>query len=263
MRRLRRDSLTPGLRGAIVAGVVLHIAGVALIGATWRLPAPPPDESPFVRLSDARMNERATMMDPGPLFLPTSLNYGADRAKSGAVIPYGLGARSGDPDEPPLATPRLGKPDAAVPPVRPEPVFRALRPGFPPALLVDALPERTADLFLAAGRRPAEVSALPPEGPRYAIVDDATGRPVASGPLPLAGKRVVGRFAPAEFLVEADGFGLSIPVPVARLDGAGTAPKAAAGTGDAATDARLAAAVAEALAKNPPTTGRYRVLATP
>ena len=261
MRRLRRDSLTPGLRGAIVAGIVLHIAGIALIGATWRLPAPPVPPGPFVRLSDAVMNERAEMLDPSPLFLPTSLNHGAELAKPGTVMAAGpVAPLSGDPDEPPLDPPRSNKPDPSVAPLPPDPVYGPLTPSYAARPVADKLSLRTADLFLTAGRREPDVSHLGAEGPRYVVTDEVSGKVVASGPLAVPASSSGTKpfpLRPAAFFVEVNGYGISAPMLRPRTGGL------PAGTGDSATDARLAAALAVGLAKAPPPTGRWTVVATP
>lgn len=261
VRRLRRESLTPGLRGAIIAGVALHIAGVALIGATWRLPAPPADPEPYVRLTDSVTNERAEMMDPSPLFLPTPLNYGAGRARVAPVaasVPAAF--RSGDPDEPPLDAPRAGMPDASASPQRPAPVYAPLTGPYAARRVDEVLPARTADLFLTAGRREADAGKLAPAGPGYVLIDETTGLTVASGALaPVAASVDSSRvLRPAEYFVSCDAYGVSTPMPRPSA-GAGNV----FGTGDSATDARLVAALSAALAKNPPPQGRFRVVATP
>lgn len=244
IRRLRRGPLTPALAAALVAGAGLHLAGMALIGLTWRLPAPPAPPVTFVRAQrgDAVLAEQAALLDPSPLFLPTALNHGAgfERPPTGATdaapLPEPERAISTPADARRLRTPR-----AAV-----------ITEDYARRAPQDQLPAGSGDTFLTFGRESAPSGALPPTGARGVMRDEATGTLLGEIALPAKGLSVGSAelLRPAVFFVETDAYGTSAPV-------------LRESSGDADCDARLAAALAQALAAQPLREGRMRVTATP
>lgn len=243
IRRLRRGPFTPGLAAALAAGVILHIAGIALIGATWRLPAPPEPPGIFVQAAPANsmLNEKAELLDPSPLFLPTALNHGAG---------YKIGNIA--PDEPPLPAPKQNMPPIAGVPLKREPVSPVLTEKYAKRPPDEQLPRTSGDTFLVFGRTSPDTTALAPVGARIIIRDEATGAALGEEPIEpgeIAPSPGVAR-APAEFFVESDAYGISPPV-------------LRKSSGDRECDRRLAEAVAARLAKKPPAPGRMLITASP
>lgn len=231
IRRRRQGPLTPGLTAGLVTGVVLNTAGLICIGATWRLPAPPPAERVFVTVGadTPRAREFAELIDPSPLFLPTRLNHG-----SGA--PRGA---KGAPEEPPLPDtdggtapppPRLVMSVGAAPHLTPEGVEGASIP----------------DTFAAVGLEPAGTP--PPGRPRGEITDENTWRTTELKGVTL--RREERPLEPAEFLVIVDAYGVQPPTRVKS-------------SGDETLDITLNAAITRALREKQPAPGRYRVTIAP
>ncbi len=245
IRLLRRGPFTPGLAAALATGVALHVAGMALIGFTWRLPAPPPEPGIFVRAErgDSVMNEQAALLDQSPYFLPTALNYASEIThpdlSAGDAPPLPEPARPRDelPGAQLLRTPRhasLRTPASATPEQR--------------------LPTSAGDTFLAFGRSPADTGALKPSAPRAVLRDEATGKILAEAPLTAPPAKELPAPAtllrPAVFFVASDDYGV-------------TAPVLRESCGDDAHDTRLAKSLVELMAQNPPPAGRLIVTVSP
>lgn len=231
LRRQHRGPFTPGLTAGLVAGVALNLAGLICIGATWRLPAPPPPERVFVTVGadTARAREFAELLDPSPLFLPTRLNHGA-----GAVR-----ADRGTPEAPPI-------PDNLAEPLA---VGARLATSAPAAAVIGpagvagaCVPDTFACLGLAAPTVPAQGR------PRCIVTNESTGKPAVIAEIAL--RRDERDLPPAEFLVEIDDYGIQSPALLS-------------GTGDAAVDLALNDALMRALRTKPPAPGRYRVCVAP
>lgn len=243
IRRLRRGPFTPGLAAALVAGVILHVAGLALAGLPWRMPAPPTKPAVFVHAdrSDSVLNEQASLMDPSPLFLPTSLNYSAGYSSP----------RASASEAPPLAAP-----EPALTSRRMGALLAARTPLLSPALArrapADRLPPETGDTFFALGRGAPRVETIAPLGAQCVMRDEATGAVVAQSPLPPipAGSDAADFLRPAVFFVETDAYGASPPV-------------LRESSGDAACDARLAEALVRLLARRPLPARRMNVTVAP
>ncbi len=231
LSRRRSGPFTPGLKAGLVAGVALNLAGLACIGATWRLPAPPAPARTFVTVSpdSARAREFAELLDPSPLFLPTPLNHGSGQAR----------VDNGAPEEPPL-------PDTQRAPAATAPHLAAAQP-VAPVLTPEGVPGASvADTLLASGlRAPA---ALAPGRPRCEIASEDGARAPATLAIDL--ERDARSLPPAEFLVEIDAYGAQPPTLLS-------------GTGDAALDLALNAALTRALREKTLAAGRYRVTLAP
>lgn len=244
LRRLKRGPATPGLMAALGTGVALHIAGIALVGATWRMPAPPTAPELFVRAVpvDSALNEAADLLDPSPLFLPTPRNYGAESAR-----PKAAGF-----DKPPLPAPTQSRPDLRESPLHRAPVYAPLTDAYAKRAPQEQLPPNAGDLFYTAGRKAPEKDALAPAGPRCVIRNADTGvetkrATLPAGMMPAEADRLL---EPAEFFVEVDAYGAS-------------PPQLRRGTGDAECDRKLASALDSLLSKEPLKAGRYTIEAAP
>jgi hypothetical protein len=239
MRRLKRGPVTPGLAAALGAGVVLHTAGIALVGATWRLPAPPAPPSVFVRAEppNSAMNEQAELMDPSPLFLPTALNHGA-----------GYKPDATDEEQPhlPSIEQRTGAPPQW------EPVSPVLSKKYARRTPEEQLPRASGDTFLTFGRTPPATESLKPLGAKLVMRDEATGEALGEIPISVVGLTPNAEKvrAPAVFFVESDAYGISPPI-------------LRKSSGDGECDRKLAEAVAAQLASRPPKPGRMLVTAAP
>lgn len=231
IRRIRKGPFTPGLTAGLVAGVALNAAGLICIGATWRLPAPPPPERIFVTVGadTARAREFAELIDPSPLFLPTRLNHGSGAPR----------AAKGAPEEPPLPDN-----DGAT---APQPPRIAMSRAETPRLTAEGVEGASIpDTFAAVGLR---APAAPPAGrPRCEITNEATGETREFAGIPQS--REERPVAPAEFLVVIDAYGVQPPTLLK-------------GTGDEVLDISLNAALARALREKQPAPGRYRVTLAP
>ena len=262
IRRLKRGPVTPGLLAALGAGAALHIAGIALIGATWRMPAPPAEPEVFVRAVpvDSAINEAADLLDPSPLFLPTTKNYGAESAR-----PKAAGF-----DKPPLPAPTQRTPDGKESPLNRKPAYAALTEDYAKRAPEDQLPKSSGDPFYTLGRRAPESGSLKAQGTTCLIRSEDTGaeimrRPLAAGitaaeadallatrtPTPMTSVSSQNLTVPtAEFFVETDAYGAS-------------PPQLRRSSGSAECDRKLASALVSQLSKEPLKPGRYTVEAAP
>lgn len=243
MRRLKRGPVSPGLAAALGAGVVLHTAGIALVGATWRLPAPPEAPAVFVRAESANsvMSEQAELLDPSPLFLPTALNYGS-------------GYKPGETrdEQPPLPAIVQSMPPSAGSPLQREPMNPVLKEAYARRPPEDQLPRGTGDTFLTFGRTPPATDALKPIGAKLVMHDELTGAPLGEAPISISGlsPSVTTLREPAVFFVECDAYGVSPPV-------------LKKSSGDDDCDRKLAEAVAARFASKPPKPARMLVTVAP
>jgi hypothetical protein len=243
MRRLKRGPVPPGLAMALGAGVVLHTAGIALVGATWRLPAPPAPPDIFVRAESANsvMNEQAELLDPSPLFLPTALNYGSG---------YKPGATRDE--QPPLRAIEQSMRE----PLRREPMNPMLRDSYARRPVEKQLPDGSGDTFLTFGRTPPATEALKPVGAKLVMNDELTGAPLGEAPINITGltPSMTTLRAPVVFLVECDAYGISPPVLKRR---------SVEEEYDEEYYRKLADAVTARLAAKPPKPGRVLVTVAP
>lgn len=252
IRRLKRGPVTPGLLAALGAGAALHIAGIALIGATWRMPAPPEEPEVFVRAVpvNSAINEAADLLDPSPLFLPTTKNYGAESAR-----PKTTGF-----DKPPLPAPAQRTPDGKESPLHRKPAYEALTEAYAKRTPAEQLPKDAGDPFYTLGRRTPETGAMKPQGSACVIRREDTGeeilrRPLAAGITAAEADSLLAteehdREGNAEFFVEADAYGAS-------------PPQLRRSSGNMECDRKLASALVSQLAKEPLKPGRYTVEAAP
>lgn len=244
IRRLKRGPVTPGLLAALGAGVVLHIAGIALIGATWRMPAPPAEPQVFVRAvpADSAINEAAQLLDPSPLFLPTTNNYGAESTRP----------KTAGFDKPPLPAPAQRTPDGKESPLHRKPAYVALTEDYAKRAPEEQLPKNAGDPFYTLGRRAPETTRLKAQGAECVIRREDTGDEILRRPMVAGntGAEAGMLLEPAEFFVEADAYGSS-------------PPQLRRSSGSAECDRKLASALVSQLAKEPLKPGRYTVEAAP
>lgn len=241
LRRAKRRPLTRALAVALAAGVIVHILGLAAVGATWKFPAPPPAPQTYVSAvnTDSALNERAALLDPSPLFLPTP---GGEEVKP--ALPM-LNA-----DQPPLG-----------PPARQIALTEALIQGFvkesaTPTVTGKSLEELVArgkqDKFLTIGREKPDTRALTNAATTFIVRDEATGAPVTTRKtdLRIPSGDDSALLGPAEFFVEVDSYGVNAPLLKKT-------------SGDTETDKKYAKAILDNLLTTPPGQGRFLIVVAP